>query len=293
MKNKIFVFFIVIVASCMFVACGSGEVGSSQDNNNKEENTMTEGKVDENNSTPNPTIEPTETPIPTPSPTPTPEPLVLGDEVMFGSFDQEYFYFEGERYGGNPEDRKYLNDGVKEELVWKVLKLSDDETKAMLITKDVIAFRPYNETLTEITWEDCSLRKWLNEDFYNGAFTDEEKAAVSESLVDNSKNEDYDTYSGEDTNDKIYCLSLKEALDFYGGKVMSYNKKLVAKDINGEASLWWLRGNCRSQRKGIWVSAAGLIDVGGTPCDGSEKAEYGLKVGVRPVMWVDVAALQK
>lgn len=282
-KKNLFVCFIAIIVSCMLMACGNGEVGSGPNKN-------TEKESGDNNSSDTPTAKPTEAP----SPTPTPEPIVIGDEIVLGSFDQEFFHCEGEKYGGNPKDKSYINDGVREELVWKVLKLSEDETKAMIITRDVIAFRAYHDILADITWEECSLRKWLNEDFYNSAFTEEEKAAIKETLVvNNNKNEKYDTVSGNDTTDRIYCLSIDEAIEFYGGKVNDYNNKLVAKDISGEASMWWLRGNGRFQKWAIWVSTAGLISAGGTPCDGSEKAESGFKVGVRPVMWVDVAALHK
>jgi hypothetical protein len=45
--------------------------------------------------------------------------------------------------------------------------------------------KPYNEEDTSITWENCTLRKWLNDTFYNTAFTDSEKTKIVESTIVN------------------------------------------------------------------------------------------------------------
>lgn len=36
----------------------------------------------------------------------------------------------------------------------------------MLISKDCLDCEPYHDTLEPINWEYCSLRRWLNEDFF-------------------------------------------------------------------------------------------------------------------------------
>lgn len=294
MKKKFFLCLFVLVLSFMLMACGNSEVGSSSDNNAEKENNSTDTHNDGNNnvsndSTPEPTSKPTETP----SPTPTPEPLEVGEKIMFGSFDQEYFYSEDGTYTGNTGGKHYLTDGVKDDITWKILMLSEDGNKALIISDNALAFRPYNDTLADITWEQCSLRKWLNEDFYNEAFSDNERASIAETQVANTDNEKHGTTGGNDTVDKVYCLSLEEELSFFGGKVGAYNKKAVAKDINGKTSMWWLRGSGNHSNRALYITAAGLAEYGGTEVDGSEKAKSGFMVGVRPVMWVYVSALHK
>ncbi len=59
-----------------------------------------------------------------------------------------------------------------------------------------------------------SLRKWLNEDFYNTAFSAEQKNSISTTHLDNSaySYSAYD-YNSEDTYDKIYLLSYNDVIN--------------------------------------------------------------------------------
>ena len=55
----------------------------------------------------------------------------------------------------------FINDNkTKEPIEWRVLEVSNN--KALLITKDAIDCKPYNNEFERITWEYCSLRHWLN-----------------------------------------------------------------------------------------------------------------------------------
>jgi len=49
--------------------------------------------------------------------------------------------------------------------------------KALMITKDVIEKRPYNVQDTDVTWETCDLRKYLNGEFLQ-KFTEEERGKM-------------------------------------------------------------------------------------------------------------------
>ena len=62
---------------------------------------------------------------------------------------------------------------VPEPVEWLVLAADGDAR--MLIAKYGLIALPYNEGGDAATWETCSVRAWLNNEFYNGAFTDEEK----------------------------------------------------------------------------------------------------------------------
>ena len=44
-----------------------------------------------------------------------------------------------------------------------------------LIQKNLEGHKKYNEELTDITWENCTLRYWLNNSFYNTAFSSSDK----------------------------------------------------------------------------------------------------------------------
>jgi len=58
-------------------------------------------------------------------------------------------------------------DGYK----WRVLDVQAN--KALILTEDIIEQRTYNTQHTDITWETCALRKYLNGEFLQN-FTQEE-----------------------------------------------------------------------------------------------------------------------
>ncbi len=61
-------------------------------------------------------------------------------------------------------------------------------------------------------WEGSSLRTWLNNDFYNTAFTDDEKAKIGKSHLNNESTHDVgNKYDSKDTDDNIFILSFYDA----------------------------------------------------------------------------------
>jgi len=48
---------------------------------------------------------------------------------------------------------------------WRVLDVQDNQ--ALILSELVLETRSYNEKTKDITWEECSLRRYLNNDFYN------------------------------------------------------------------------------------------------------------------------------
>ena len=61
------------------------------------------------------------------------------------------------------------------EYIWRVLTIQ--RNTALIITDKIIEQRSYHNEYVDITWEDCSLRKYLNTEFYN-RFSDEEKERI-------------------------------------------------------------------------------------------------------------------
>ncbi len=125
-------------------------------------------------------------------------------------------------------------------------------------------------------WADCSLRKWLNEEFYMTAFTEEERAMICPFT---------DAELG--TTDNVFLLSLDEGrllvgFDELGAGTKYALKRGLEKDANaycGEYALWWTR-SCHSERN--WCTDGG----GG----GGGHGPYALQ-GVRPAIWVDADKL--
>ena len=68
---------------------------------------------------------------------------------------------------GSYEQDGDLTNG-QEPLEW--VKLDENDQGILLMTRYVIDVFAYNQDRTDITWEKCTLRRFLNSCFYNNAF---------------------------------------------------------------------------------------------------------------------------
>lgn len=97
---------------------------------------------------------------------------------------------------------------------WLVLE-SDGKT-ALLISRYALDCQPYSTECISITWEKCTLRSWLNNEFYNRAFSAKEKERILVSDVSADKNPAYDRRNpGNATKDSIFLLSVAEANKYF------------------------------------------------------------------------------
>ena len=137
--------------------------------------------------------------------------LLLGDSVFLGSYEQD----------------NDLENGP-EPIEWVVIKRS--ETGYLVISRYVLDFMKYHETEEDVTWETCDIRAWLNGEFYQDCFTDEERERILLTTVDNSEGvfDNFGSYSaecgykqGKDTEDYIYLLSEQEMLKTIGNEIIT------------------------------------------------------------------------
>lgn len=184
------------------------------------------------------------------------------------------------------------------------LVLARDGDKALLISRYGLDAQPYNTDYTSVTWETCTLRKWLNGTFYNKAFSSAEQAAILTTDVDNSKNQCYsgwNTSGGNNTQDKVFLLSYAEANKYFGVTYdnSSNTKSRVAptayaiaqgewtsssnKTADGtDAGWWWLRSPGYSQSRAADVNTDGSLYSSSVSLDSGS---------VRPALWVNIEAL--
>lgn len=108
------------------------------------------------------------------------------------------------------------NDAM-EAIKWRVLSVDGDD--AFLLSDQVLDYGYYDEYVDTdkndqaATWETCTLRSWLNNDFYNVAFSSKEQSAIRTTRVVNEDNPYYNTNGGNNTDDKLYILSYNEILN--------------------------------------------------------------------------------
>ena len=191
---------------------------------------------------------------------------------------------------------------------WLVLEVKGN--KALLLSRYGLDAKPYNTERVATTWEQCTLRTWLNGEFMNKAFSIAEQGAILTAIVDNSRNQEYsgwNTNGGNNTEDKIFLLSYAEANKYFGVQHTSVSgsknntKSLVAptayalkqraytrsdyKTEDGTAAgWWWLRSPGYISPSAARVSFDGFL------------ASYYVNRGngcVRPALWVNLDAISQ
>ena len=134
-------------------------------------------------------------------------------------------------------------DNGPEPIEWLILR-SDGNT-SMLISQCALERKPYSEESTSVTWESCSLRKWLNGEFLSEAFTEEEQAKLETVTVTADENPIYSIGPGNDTQDKVYLLSIHEADQYFSTDesricyITKYADMQGAQTYNRDSACWW------------------------------------------------------
>lgn len=213
--------------------------------------------------------------------------ISVGDHIMFGNYPQNYA--DGS------------DTAEPEPIEWRVLEIKDG--KALIISEYLLTPVTYNIELSDVTWETCSLRKWLNTDFYDKAFTDSEKNSIQTVTIKNPDNPLRGTPGGNDTEDKVFCLSLEEAQLYFKdaedrmAAPTKYAVKRGAKTnedsklANGmKTGWWWLRTPASSSNRASDVDCYGNIDnvfIKGTDIDGN--LVFDEDNCVRPSVWITLS----
>jgi len=182
-------------------------------------------------------------------------------------------------------------DSNKEPVKWRVLA---NDGNLFVVSDRNLDCAAYNSAAETVTWEDCSLRKWLNSKFIDKAFTTQEQGAVLEALVvneDGAKGSE----AGADTYDKVYLLSVYEVIDpelgfptdwkDKGGTRVSLNTEYTKskRAITGAdmAGAWWLR------TPGDAKNAANVFNEGNVFVRGGNVNNF--IFAVRPAMNIDAS----
>ena len=201
--------------------------------------------------------------------------IKVGDTYTFGAYEQDNSTSNG-----------------KEAIEWTVL--DKDGMSLLLISKQALDCQQYNTSYTDVTWESCSLRKWMNGTFLNKAFNAEEQAQIQNTTVSADKNPEYNTNPGNATTDKVFLLSINEVEKYFNSDEArkcaptAYAKAQGAytidsyKTASGAATCWWwLRSPGIYQNHAAYVKLAGSVNY------------YGNRVhigsgAVRPALWINL-----
>lgn len=116
---------------------------------------------------------------------------------------------------------------------WIILGIKEEA--ALVISKNLLFEKSYNDKDVAVTWETCSLRKYLNDNsssgFLGSYFTEAEKKKIIVSTIVNEDNPEYGTPGGNETKDSIFVLSLNEACEYANN----------IETTNSWEDCWWTR----------------------------------------------------
>ena len=218
----------------------------------------------------------------------------------------------GSSKGSYQDDNGYAVDTVYwfsyEPLNWIVV----DVAKGLVMTEDIIDSQAYSNTIYQngkdiynknAFWNDASstnyandyatssIRKWLNDDFYNTAFGADEKARIIETSVDNSAYDDaHSAYGSPATNDNVFLLSYSDVnnADYFADNSARMAKgtdyaKIQGLDVDRTSgskagnSVWRLR------TAGKLGSNAAVVTIGGA-ANASMFTVKQTSLGIRPAI---------
>ena len=212
------------------------------------------------------------------------------DCIYFGN------YWQNDTNGDGKADQ---ND-QKEPIKWRVLSVNGND--AFLLADKNLDDKLYNKEHTSVTWATCTLRTWLNDTFLNTAFKSAEQAAIKNTIVVNEDHPSCGTEGGENTNDKVYLLSIAEASNTaygFNGEFHASSETREAKNTayaeecgawmspsteyegNGD---WWLRSPGNSSA----VASSVVFDGLGVDSNGVDVGD--VHVAVRPALHLNLSS---
>ncbi len=193
----------------------------------------------------------------------------VGSTIKFGLYEQDNNTSNG-----------------KEDVEWLVLAKEGD--KALVISRYALDCRQYDTSYTAVTWEICSLRKWLNGTFFNNAFSSDEQNMIQNTTVTADKNPSYSTFPGNNTTDKVFLLSITEVNKYFSSDsarqciATAYAKAQGAyTNYSNGNCWWWLRSPGIDSDHAAFVNHGGSVFDNGSSVSSSDRA-------VRPALWISL-----
>lgn len=188
-------------------------------------------------------------------------------------------------YGDVIKFGRYVGQSIE----WIAIKIEND--KVLLISKYILDAVPYNKEYEDVTWEKSSLRRYLNNEFLENSFSKNEKIAIENVAIKNKENNEYKTPGGNETLDRVFCLSEEEVNDYLQDKIaipIEYAKEGVSEDKmkyfvskSSGGGCWWLRSTGCNAHRGMYVDGLGNVNIRGNLVNNG-------MVGIRPALWLNV-----
>ena len=189
-------------------------------------------------------------------------------------------------------DQDNKPDTDPEPIEWMVIVDKGDQKLA--VSRYCLESMRFHNERGDVVWKDCSLRAWLNGDFFENAFDEREKLLVPLREIDNSEdNGRKGTDSGDNTFDHVFLLSYHECVEAlvytHAETIWDFQTTPTQRAKDGGAATgkfggcwWWLRTAGKDAR---FIE---YVDFNGIPWQTGFQAthEHGC---VRPAIWLDLS----
>lgn len=194
--------------------------------------------------------------------------LVVGGTYYFGSYEQNGNYSDG-----------------AERIAWRVLAIEDGA--ALLVSDKILDAYAYHELFNDTTWENCTLRVWLNNNFYHAAFSDSEKDQILIKSMPSDENPRQNLpKAGGATKDRVFILSASEINEYFTANYerTAYGTEYAMRQgiyINNDlyASWWWARTPGKTNKWAVRIRSSGEVDYEGSYVNSKNG-------GIRPAIWL-------
>lgn len=215
--------------------------------------------------------------------------------VTFSTYRKQWTGFKSNKYTNHTyqDNNGYYINKVYwfkyDPIEWKVL----DYDTGLIMCQTLIDSQPYTNYIDidmfnydfygdkdglyyANNYENSSIRKWLNNDFYNTAFSDDQKENIKETNISTpSYSVNYSIYNSSDVNDRVFLLSYGDLLNInYGFSTSVYNdekRRISGTDYalsqglmsgSNPASSYYLRTAGNESRAVCSVSSDGYLETG-------------------------------
>lgn len=199
------------------------------------------------------------------------------------------------------------SNGESGEIIWRVIAVEEDQI--LLLSEYLLDARQFHEVIEEVCWESCDLQKWLNSEFYDQAFNEEEKKYILMKRMETPLNRIFGTDCGSEIEKPVFLLSAEELYlyftenpdsfyqqneefqkvgqpSFLLGRYTQYaSTKTCYSNKGNQCGWWWLRTSGEERAKATRVTSTPHLDMKGVfvkfPVEDLKPAG-----GVRPAIWI-------
>ena len=190
------------------------------------------------------------------------EKWAVGEQVTFGRFEQDNSPANGD-----------------EPLQWVVI--AREGNRALLLSRHVLAAMKYSKNATS-TYENSTMREWMNTVFVPSAFNEAEAAALAQRTATPVRSAE-----GRHVQDKAFVLSREEVEKYLPATASRIAAPTAVAEQQGAGYInklgdcwWWLRSSTKGTKYANTVLNDGTFD--------NRSVNFATLLGVRPAVWVNL-----